>query len=225
MPSEATDPRGGEQEKTWLNYLGISHLSYNRGSKVGWAGHPDWIGKGTFFQQYEKWFGQGVGRGVDYGSQTVCFKKVVFQVVKLVASLLVTVECLLTRSFFQAKPGPAHIWTSLEAGKNATTERCARETGNSWLLRKYNNFNRAKWGLISEESGLALPSQVPPRKAPTVTLIVRKGDNMRVFANEGEVVSALSNIPGAGQFRAVDFSSIPFQEQIEVVHNTRFEVL
>mmetsp|Transcript_21774 Transcript_21774/g.44720 ORF Transcript_21774/g.44720 Transcript_21774/m.44720 type:complete len:294 (+) Transcript_21774:1315-2196(+) len=169
-----------------------------RGSKVGWAGHPDWIGKGTFFQQYEKWFGQGVGRGVDYGSQTVCFKKVVFQ----------------------AKPGPAHIWTSLEAGKNATTERCARETGNSWLLRKYNNFNRAKWGLIREESGLALPSQVPPRKAPTVTLIVRKGDNMRVFANEGEVVSALSNIPGAGQFRAVDFSSIPFQEQLEVVHNT-----
>lgn len=57
-----------------------------RGNKIGWAGHPDWIGKGTFFTQYEKWFGHGVGRGLDYGSKTVCFKKAVFQVERLLYS-------------------------------------------------------------------------------------------------------------------------------------------
>ena len=31
------------------------------------------------------------------------------------------------QAVFQAKPGPAHIWTALEAGKNATTERCSKE--------------------------------------------------------------------------------------------------
>lgn len=43
---------------------------------------------------------------------------------------------------------------------------------------------------------------------------------MRVFANENEVISALRDIPGAGDFRAVDFSSIPYSEQIKLAHNT-----
>ena len=42
---------------------------------------------------------------------------------------------------------------------------------------------------------------------------------MRVFENEAEVIRALENIPGAGEFRAVDFSSIPFEEQIQIIHD------
>lgn len=56
---------------------------------------------------------------------------------------------------------------------------------------------------------------------PSITLVMRKGNNMRVYMNEQEVVEALQNIPGAGVFKAVDFSVIPFREQIELVHNTR----
>jgi len=43
------------------------------------------------------------------------------------------------------------------------------------------------------------------------TQVMRKGDNMRVFANEAEVLASLEGIPGAGDVRAVDFSAIPFQ--------------
>ena len=126
---------------------------------------------------------------------------------------------LLKKFFFvkKAKPGPAHIWTSLEAGKNQTTERCALEKGHSSLLRDYNIFNRQKWGLIPANS-VSVPASTAG--LPSITLIVRKGDNMRVFANEGDVIAALQDIPGAGDLRAVDFSAIPYSEQIQLVHNT-----
>lgn len=149
-------------------------------------------------------------KAIDYGDQTVCFKTAVFQ----------------------AKPGPAHIWTSLEAGKNATAETCSKRNRYSWLLHQYNQFNVEKWGLASPAGAppaSAVASAVrtstrvaPPVLArPSITLIARKGDNMRVFANEGEVIEALRGVPGAGEVRVVDFASIPFQEQLAVAHNTR----
>ena len=159
-------------------------------------------------------------KSVDYQGKKVCFKTVVFQ----------------------AKPGPAHIWTSLEAGKNQTAEKCSRANRYSWLLHEYNKFNVERRGLASS------PSRQAPRKAsssssspavaktpltrgaaakatakkPSITLIARKGNNMRVFANEKEVVQALQDIPGAGELRIVDFASIPFQVQVAVAHNTRY---
>jgi hypothetical protein len=161
-------------------------------------------------------FTEGLMKSTDYQGKRVCFKKVVFQ----------------------AKPGPAHIWTSLEAGKNQTAEKCSRTNRYSWLLHEYNKFNVGKWGLASSTSRQA-PRLAPASssvvkaptargaalkaaaKNPTITLITRKGSNMRVFANEKEVVQALQGIPGAGELRVVDFASIPFQEQVAVAHNTR----
>ena len=124
----------------------------------------------------------------------------------------------------KAKPGPAHIWTSLQAGTNQTTEQCSKSWGSSWLLHKYNRFNREKWGLIptTSRTGPLLPPEDPK---PSITLVMRKGTNMRVFANEDEVVKAVSGIPGAGIVRAVDFSAIPFSEQIELVHGTRYLII
>jgi hypothetical protein len=84
--------------------------------------------------------------------------------------------------------------------------------------------------LLSKENRISYAGQsyasideIKRKKAlPSITLVMRKGDNMRVFMNEGEVVEALTNIPGAGVFKAIDFSVIPFREQIELVHNTRY---
>lgn len=49
-----------------------------RGNKLTYAGHPDHIS--PFFEQYGQWFKHGVVKAIDYGTQTVCFKKAVFQV-------------------------------------------------------------------------------------------------------------------------------------------------
>ncbi len=163
----------------------------------------------------------------------MCFKKAVFQVDKVCPSRLSfrSFNCflsLLSFDILKAKPGPAHIWTSLQSGTNQTTEQCSKTWGSSWLLHKYNRFNREKWGLIPT-SNTGVQSVAPSTSSvsaldiskPSITLVMRKGSNMRVFANEDEVVKAISDIPGAGVVRAVDFSAIPFSEQIELVHSTR----
>lgn len=49
-----------------------------RGNKLTYAGHPDHIS--PFFETYDNWFKHGVVKAVDYGTQTVCFKKALFQV-------------------------------------------------------------------------------------------------------------------------------------------------
>ena len=87
-------------------------------------------------------------------------------------------------------------------------------------MRDYNKFNREKWGLLPPGASFSPP---PIERGPSITLIVRKGDNMRVYANERAVIQALTDIPGAGELRVVDFASIAFEEQVALAHNTRYE--
>lgn len=162
-----------------------------RGSRVTFKDHPDHIS--PFFEQYEKWFGRGMRKAIDYGRKSVCFKKAVFQ----------------------ALPGPGHIWDSLKsAGENLTTERCANEEKDSWLLREYSAFNRKMWGLLPAKP------QEDILGAPTITLVVRKGSGDRSFANEDGVIEVLRGIPGVGDIRVIDFAAIGFGEQKSLVHNT-----
>ena len=140
---------------------------------------------------------------VDYGNKRVCFR----------------------RALFQAKPGPGHIWTSLAWGDGQAAERCSHATATgkaerSWLLQEYNRFNRERWGLLGAEQAA---DRARMFAVPRVTLVVRKGTNMRVFANEREVVGTLAALPGI-EFQAVDFSAIPFADQIATVHNTRWVI-
>lgn len=169
-----------------------------RHNKLTFAGHPDHIS--PFLEQYKKWFGNGVRKSVDYNGKRICFK----------------------RAVFQAKPGPAHVWTSLEAGTNQSTERCSHK-GRSWLLREYNHFNRKKWGLMNRRDDFASDADITKRQErplPSITVVHRKGKaNMRAFANEGEVIRAFEHIPGAGEVKHIDMASLQFAEQIELVHN------
>jgi hypothetical protein len=128
--------------------------------------------------------------GIDYGGKRVCFK----------------------RALFQAKPGPSQIWESLRWGAGEVAERCSYNNKSS-LLMEYNRFSRERWGLLAKQ-GHTLPETIQ------ITLIIRKGSNMRVFANEMEIMNALRGIPNT-TFRAVDFASISFTEQVAIAHNTR----
>lgn len=152
-----------------------------RGTKLTLAGKPDHLS--PFFETYDKWFGRGVRKAIDYQKKRVCFKEAVFQ----------------------AKPGPAHIWSALAAEETASA-RCARQ-GPSWLFSEYNRFTRERWGLRgkgreegrregggeaqgrgSDAGGAFRDGGRGARASVSVTLIVRRGEGgSRGFHNEKEV--------------------------------------
>jgi hypothetical protein len=146
---------------------------------------------GAFSEYYESWF-QEVKKGVDYGTERVCFKEL----------------------YFQYFPGYSWFWNDW------TLDNSCSFRGPSPLYQSFSLHLRSNW--ISKYGISSLPAPPTDMVHIVIELREvnsHKPESFpRYIQNHQQVVEAIRSIPGV-KVTVQSFPKIPFREQVALSHS------